>query len=81
MELIQDAMAHKKFLDPWTHEGTELAWIHMHESMKLNSQFAPEDVGFPKRKGSSSNQIPRDPWDWYIYLHGWLILMVLLVFM
>ena len=22
------------------------------------------------------NQNPKDPWDWYIYLHEWLIFMV-----
>ena len=32
-----------------------------------------EDMFFPQNSFSCS---PKDPWDWYIYLHEWLIVMV-----
>ena len=51
-------------------------------------KWAPtSNTGFPglnrsDRSGSQSIDMkqlpwfPEDPWDWYIYLHGWLIFMV-----
>ena len=34
------------------------------------------EVQMKRHLDSKPHGVPYDPWDWYIYLHGWLTILV-----